>query len=300
VDLAKQQNQRAQHLCNQAFWPGLPEPPDASANLLREFRQTILEDPDNAPTGEAQMSISALEAPSNYLAFRMEMEALEHDLQLKVDVQQIPKPDPRKPLDEVKYILWKYKGTDGYPGLAPPGKDVSRAIGELASAPYEEQANWAAASRVADKLGPDRVEEILATMVHPPRLPKGTPALVWLPRVQLAAAQVAAQVDDGWEDSVRREALLSVLLGPSDWATEAAIRALAYIGWENEPYAPDIHDAFQILADNLPNTGFCCWEQTLFRCWLDLPHLYPQEREKLQEVLQEIEARGGEQEEEEG
>jgi len=169
-------------------------------------------------------------------------------------------------------------------------------VAELASAPFDEPANWAAASRVAEELGPARVGEVLAVMVHPPSLPAGVSALNWLPRVQRAAAQVAAQVDGGWEGSARREALLSVLLGPQDWTTEAAIRVLAHLGRENEAYAPDIHDAFQELSDNRPNAGHWSWELTLFRCWLQLPHLYPQEREALEKKVHALEAQGQEDE----
>jgi tetratricopeptide (TPR) repeat protein len=290
VELAKQGNERAQHLCHRAFGSGLPEPSDASANLLRQFRQTIVEDPKNAPVGEAQMALTSLEAPSNYLAFRLEMEALRHDLRLKVLVNRVPKPDPREPITDVKFVLWKYDGTDASPGLPPPAEDIVRRIAGLAAAPFEEQASWAAASRVAEEIGPSRVGEILAVMVYPPPVPRGSSALSWLPRVQLAAAQVAGQVDDGWDGSARREALRSVLLGPSDWATEAAIRVLARLGRENEALAPDVHDAFQQLADHRPDAGYCCWERTLFRCWLELPHLYPKEREAMERTLREIEA----------
>jgi hypothetical protein len=33
-----------------------------------------------------------------------------------------------------------------------------------------------------------------------------------------------------------------------DWTTEAAIRALTYLGCQYEPIAPDIHEAFQLLT----------------------------------------------------
>ena len=108
--------------------------------------------------------------------------------------------------------------------------------------------------------------------------------------MQRAAADVAAQVDGGWEGSARREALLSVLFGPQDWATKSVILALARLGRENEWFAPDIHDAFQKLADHRPDRGFCCWEKTLYRAWLELPHLFPAERTKLQATLRDLEA----------
>ncbi|HKB40028.1 MAG TPA: tetratricopeptide repeat protein [Gemmataceae bacterium] len=288
VELAKKGNQRAQNLHYLEFWARLPEPVDATANLVRQFRQTIIDDPKNAPTGEAKLTLSSLEAPSNYLACRLEMEALGHDLRLAVATDRVPEPDPRQPIVPVKFLLWKYDGTTASPGLPPPAEDVVRRIADLAAAPFDEQANWAAASRVAEALGPGRVGEILAAMVHPPAVPKGSSGLTWLPLVQRASAQVAAQVDAGWEGSARQEALLSVLLGPRDWATEAAIRALARLGRENEAYAPDIHDAFQQLADARPNAGYWAWVRTLFSCWQELPHLYPQEREELERTVREI------------
>ena len=85
---------------------------------------------------------------------------------------------------------------------------------------------------------------------------------------------------------------MSVLLGPSDWTTGAAIQVLSRLGRENEAIAPDIHDAFQQLANHRPDWGYCCWEYALFSHWLELPHLFPKEREDLQRTLRKIESRG--------
>jgi thioredoxin-like negative regulator of GroEL len=283
-------NHRAQHLWWLASGGGLPEPVDAAANLLRQFRDAIVEDPAKAPSGEAKMTLSCLEAPSNYLAIRLDMAALQHDLRVTVVSTHLPKPDPRQPMTQVKYLLWRYDDLTASPGLPPPGKDVAARIGDIAALPFDQQAYWAAASHAAADFGPGRVAEILAVMVHPPAVPTGSTALAWLPRVQFAAAAIAAQVDDGWEGSVRRDALYAVLHGPMDWTTEAAIRALTHLGCEQEPIAPDIHEAFQLLADHRPDIGHWSWVRTLFDCWQQLPHLYPQEREAMQQVLQEMNA----------
>lgn len=289
-DLAKKGNGRAQQLYHQLYFNALPEPVDATANCLRQIREMLLKEPQKGEGSTMSLTVSGLEAPSNTLAFRLEMEALKQDLRLDITVEEVAKPDPRVPIAEVKYLLWRYDGTDPSPVLPPPGKDVVQRIAAIARLPYDEDVCWAAASHVAEALGPERVEEVLATMVHPPAVPEGATALAWLPRVQHAAMQVAAQVDEGWDGSVRREALLSVLLGPQDWVTLAAVRALTRIARENEAYSPGIGEAFQQLADHRPYPGFCCWEQTLYQNWLELPHLFPREREELQKKLQEIEA----------
>lgn len=289
IAAAKGGNDRANALCWREFSGSLPEPTDATANLLRQFREMILNEPEKAPSGECQLGMSCLEAPSNYLAFRMEMTALGSDLRLTVSVEKVPDPDPRQPLGEVPFALWVYSGTDPAPGLPAPPADVTEKVAALAVARYEPDENWAAASRVAEELGPARVGEVLACMVHPPPCPAGTPALVWLPRVQMACAEIAAQVDEGWDGSARRGALLSVLHGPRDWATDAAIAVLGRLGRENEAFAPDIHDAFQKLADARPDAGHWGWVRPLFREWLTFQHLFPDERKALEKELRTLE-----------
>ena len=201
-----------------------------------------------------------------------------------------PRPTRAEPIAPVKYRLWTYSGTDPSPGLPSAPDDVTRAIADVASIGREDL-HWATASRLGEQLGPGRVGEVLAVMVHPPPVPAGEHALAWLPRVQRAAAEVVYWVNSGWEGSARSEALLSVLHGPQDWATVAAIRVLARLGRENERFAPDIHDAFGLLADHRPDSGDCCWERPLYRAWLSMPHLFPKEREQLEKKLRKIEAR---------
>ena len=90
-----------------------------------------------------------------------------------------------------------------------------------------------------------------------------------------------AQLDEGWDGSVRRAALYALLLGPRDWTTQAAIVALTRLASEEEAWALDIHEAFTRLDAARPDSGFVTYEHALFAFWLDLPHLYPNEREEL-------------------
>jgi len=288
VDLAKKGNGRAQQLYNQLYFNALPEPVDASANLLRQLREMLLKEDDETSGTTVKVTLSGLEAPSNTLAYRLEMEALGEEVGLDLTVEAVAKPDPRVPIAPVKYLLWTYDGTDPSPALPPPSEEVTSRIAEIARPPYDDDVSWAAASHAAEALGPQSAGEVLAVMVHPPPVPEGSTALAWLPRVQHAAMQVAAQLDQGWEGSARRDALFSALLGPQDWTTQAAIRALARLGRENEAFAPDIGEAFQQLANHRPIPGFCCWEYTLYENWLELPHLFPKEREELQKKLKKL------------
>lgn len=288
IELARNGNQRARQLYYRAFG-GLPEPADASARILRQVRTEILKYPEEAPKGEISIELGSLEAPSNYLAFELEMRALNYDLKLKVTADEVPQPDPRVPLHSCKYEIWKYDDMEARPALPEPGEDLRKKIAELAASRYDEMVNWASASRIAAEFGSERVADILAVMVYPPLPPPSQAVLKWLPRVQLAALQVAAQVDTGWDGSTRKDALLSVLYGPRDWITNAAIRVMTFIG-ESEPvHAAKISDAFTELTASRPRRGYCAWEHTLYTCWLRLPHLFESEREQIENVLFQLE-----------
>ena len=109
----------------------------------------------------------------------------------------------------------------------------------------------------------------------------GSHALAWLPRAQLAAAQVLAWIDEGWDGSARRKALLSLLYGPFDWTTGAAIRVLARIAIEEKDYALQIHQCFEVLERHLPTQGHWDWVQILYQEWRTIPFLFDQERDEM-------------------
>lgn len=168
-----------------------------------------------------------------------------------------------------------------HPALPPPSRETSSLIAALAAERYDPHTNWARASHVAQALGVERLTEILAVMVHPPTAPSGMAALAWLPRLQLAAAQVAGQVDEGWMGSERRDALMSLLYGPWDWTTCAAIRVLAWIAQEEPAHATDIHHAFERLEKHIPSDGHWDWIDVLYQQWQTIPCLFDTERKAM-------------------
>lgn len=296
IEAANTGNGRAGQLCAEAFG-AMSEPQDAGANILRQLREGLINNPqppadktaEPAKPNTVSMAVSSLEAPSNALAFALEFAAQGRLIELKMTFENIPQPDPREPVCPVAHPLWRYEGTRASAALPAPSADVQDRIAHLARAPYRPIADWAAASHAALALGPasgsDRSREVLACMVHPPASPPGVPALAWLPRVQLTAARVLAQLDEGWEASRRRELLLSVLFGPSDWATSAAIRAMAWIGSNEPAHALQIHLCFERLEAYRPDSGYCCWLADLYEAWQELPLLFDREREALKQKL---------------
>src|SRR5262249_53277310 len=251
--LAEEQpdNERAQRLAQQVMpYVGyLPDPPDVTAALQRAPEQDskgersrdarprrtregglvegearkgeLLE--EEARQGERGMypaTLPNLEAPSNYVAF-------EWLQRLDVTVARIQKPDPRLPRGRVDYLLWDFEGTRPRVAVTPPAPAVAHEVADLAAQPYRLDAWWGHARRLARQLGPARVEDLLGTMVYPPGVSRVDRPAAWVYRVQVAAALVLAHLDSGWEESVRRKALLALANGPMDWSVDAALVALA-------------------------------------------------------------------------
>lgn len=294
IDAAKADNERAYQLWFLASGAP-PQPNDASANVLRKIRDSLLDGSYNGSPGDSiTLRTSSLEAPSNVLAITLELAA--HGLagcKVEVTAESIARPDPRQPLGPVAHRLWRYEGDQAQPALPPPGEKVSALIAALAAKPYA-RANWAQASHVAAGLESDEALQVLATLVHPPAVPdRSIPALLWLTRVQSAAAQVLAHLDSGWEGSRRRELLLCALFGPSDWTTVAAIRVLAAIAHDQPAHALDIHTCFEHLESQRPDDGYCCWLEPLYESWQQLPLLFDHERETLRQKLAQLQEDDG-------
>ena len=271
-------NTRAHELLFREFG-AIEESGDASANALRQFRATWDAQPPGSTDGLTRLTLSTLESPSARLAIALELAALGRDPHFEVVVESVPQgADPRVPVAEVDWLLWTYDGTRAQPALAPPDPAVTALVAGLASRRWHPHDNWAQASHVAARLGPAAVEHLLAAMVHPAPVPPGTDALAWLPRVQMAAAMVVAQIDDGWEGSQRRAALRSLLLGPGDWTTATAISVLAWIARAEPAHAQDIHRLFEQRAAHLPAEGHWDWVPRLWQQGATLPWLTDAER----------------------
>jgi len=274
VELEKQGMWRARSLINQfRRWDGfLPEPSDATANALR----SVLEAEERGDS--MAIATSAVEAPSNMTAFRLA------GMDATISYNSVATPDPREPIADIEYTVWELDGEVLAPALPPPPPDVAAAVAEVAALDYERDRVWAAASLIPRRIADVTAEQLLSVVVHPPPVPPGPHApnvLAWLGRVQLAAADALAHLDEDWKPSKRRGALMSLLHGPMDWSTNAAILALTRLARAEPALSVDIGEAFAELEASRPDAGAVCWEQTLYWCWCDLPHLWDKERDAL-------------------
>jgi tetratricopeptide (TPR) repeat protein len=250
---------------SEAYLSYLPEPSDATVNLLRQVAER------RAPINQFEIELSSLESPSARLA--VELYQIEHfgRGKLSVRIEQVQQPDPRLPAGPVDFVLWRYEGTDPRPAVGPPSDDVARAVAVLAAEPFHADWWWEQASEFADTLDRGDLNDLLGTMVHPPPRPEAFPIWVWLQRVQLAAALVIAHLGPGWEGSPRQRVLFSLARGPMDWTVEAAIVALAQIARREPATLVSIAALYLELLQSLPSPGGIPYLRALLACAQRLP-----------------------------
>lgn len=238
-----------------------------------------------------EFEVSALEAPSAFLAAKRHLSALGFDpVEIKIEnVLQMQQPDPRQPLVEVEYKLWDYDGVNATPAVPPPADHVAQAIAELARRPFSIQ-NWPYhARKIAEQLGAEALDDVLRVMVDPPANPAEIAIWDWLHYVQIGAALTLVYMgSEPWADSRRRQALRALALGPLDWAVEGAIIALAQATREDSTAREDVIAIFRTLADHLPDHGMIPYKNALMASAMRIPAL---PREVAQHILQAFKAR---------
>lgn len=284
LDLAQKGNARARFLYLMQAGD-LLEPLEASCDTLRQLKELVIKEPDKVK-GEVTMTLTCLESPSNVTAFELEMKALKQEVRLVIEPPPVPRPDPRIPLDEIKYQIWKYEVTNASPVLPPPSEELLNAVAVLGNGRKATLEKWGEASKLAKKLGVERVSELLSVLTYPPPLPKKMAAVTWLPRIQFLIGMIIANIDQGWEGSERREALLSMLLGPRDWITLAAIRTMTRIAQVEPIYASQIHSEFEKLSKSRPDFGDCVWELCLYDNWRTIPGITEEEQAEFNKRVQ--------------
>ena len=263
----------------------LPAVEEATINSARQF----LRKRGNKPGKINRLYISSMESPSSRMAVEMAL-GVERG-SIPMEVGQIQKPDPRVPKQRVKYVLWRYDGTDPSPALPPPPESIVDEISRLARQPYNIDSWSRQAAEIAARIGPAQLESVLAVMVHPNTPPENEETWVWIPHLQLAAALVAAHIDNGWKGSLRREALLSLVLGPDDWTTVAGMVAMTQVAREpdNRDAAEEGYRILNNLASSIARPGYCCWESARLQCILHHPMCDDSARKMARQRLDELE-----------
>lgn len=279
------------------FLPRRPESVLAAVDAIREqVRQKGIEEMKKQPL---KLQLSSLEAPSAIRASAAQF--VELGLAVDVEIAGIPEPDPRQPTQKTVYEIFKYEGASTKPVLPPATEKTALAIARLAATRFHGP-TWAElARRTAKELTFEKVPELLSLMVIFPPLPRavlpdGKPAPSpfklgdWWFRVQVAVALTIAFIDDGWEDSVRKRALESMIFGPPDWITTAgivALTALANVDPAARPHAEGL--LYGMIRPASSPIELACVAQPLAHCLLQLPGLDADTKASFRELRSEME-----------
>lgn len=263
----------------------LPELREATINMLRSTIQFYGEN----KVSELGICTSNLDVPSCRLAIDLYQTQKFDRKNSTISILEIPTPDPRSPRQSVEYLLWRYQGNDFYPAVSPPSPSVAEAIAGIATFPYHIY-DWSIEARkIAANLNEDSVRDLLGVMVHPSVPPFNMEIWDWIHRLQVAAALTIAYLDEGWENSLRKKVLISLVNGPMDWATEAAIIALTQIARECVEATDDILELFIILLDTIPEPVYCPYLYGLICCCLRFDRVKNGMRTYLEEYKQRCE-----------
>jgi len=258
----------------QVYYTFLPGPGDASAKAGRAFARELSQVVHCCGQGlECSIGLESkyLEAPSVSMAFEATLRNMGARGSLDIKVEQVQQPDPRADKAQVQYRLWSYQGTTPsrvYPAADPRAQQV---IASIAGQLYRQDVWDAAAKSVAEQWGAAWLHGFLAVMTDPPPPPpdSGFESFYWTYRCQVAAALVLSHLGP-WETGPGRGALSSLVFGPSDWTSSAAIIALGFRAKENPARRPEIEQLFGWLKSQAPARGYTDWENVLAYVWLGL------------------------------
>jgi tetratricopeptide (TPR) repeat protein len=275
-------NHRAQELARQPepHVAALPEPSEAILNSLRQIMAERLE--------VQEAAVTSLEAPSAVLAVRQYMQETFGHADFSLTVLELQRPDPRFAHGSYEWVLWRYQGTDARPAFDPPDPAAAAAVASLGARPFDAGVWSFLARQIVADLGAAPVEDLLAAMVHPPPRPGEYTIWDWIQRAQVASAFLIARLDDGWEDSLRRRALISLARGPLDWSVGAAIVVLGQLALEEPAVRPEVDALYVELLSLRPRPGTVPYEGALVTWARRLPRPSPELRQGTDRLLAEM------------
>lgn len=212
------------------------------------------------PAADTPITVTLDVEPSPSAVWAFYMLLVRHHIEEppKVAVRR-PPPAPWAPEANPRLKLWRGTPLGPLPGLPEVAEEIAEAFGTIARQRFDLDAWGAFADVVVAHVSPLGLVDALAVMVHPPPVPEHVPPWVWLARVQIAGALVAARLPGGLA------ALLDVLWGPDDGTVEAAGLALADLARREEEHRVTISDAlYRRLNESSPEAGVrfplvCAW-----------------------------------------
>jgi hypothetical protein len=263
---------------------------DATTNALANF---VEENPKAKAPISLKMTSSHLESGSVLLALAL-LVGKPTD-KLPYTYKSRPRPSPFAPLTAEGFVLWRESESTAVQALAPPSAQTLELVGNMAKLPQPSMADLRIRARqlVHPQLDP---MELVAAMVHPPDLPPGSPPAFHVFHWQLCCAALVAELKpkEPWDASLRRDVLRTLIFGPPDWTTAAALIVLVEQALDDPCAMEDARDWLDELVQFAPNQGHCPWAKAVAYAHGSLPGLRPDLLSSLEPWLSQGESRENE------
>ncbi len=229
--------------CRAARQPDLETPRDATANAFRKSPT------QPKPGGGGSLAVAGWESPSNRLLAALYLASTSDVTKVDYTLAQCELPFDPASSRRGSTLLWVVRDGVLVQGVPEPPVELRRAIAAVAREGGAFDDLWDEAAQLASTLELRRAPEIAAAMVHPPTDPDW---LLTLPdglfRYQVACACVLAALPEGWETT--RPVFESLVFGPIDWSSSAAIIALGQLAQRDSRAA---RDALALLSEVVPD-----------------------------------------------
>lgn len=251
----------------------LPGPGDAAANYGREVAAElahVLQCCGDSASLQFTIRSKFPESPSAQIAFDVAIRGYgAHSARMHVEVERFQTPDPRADKGPVPMPIFTLHNNVVRAVYTSADPQAQNAVGRIAYLPFRKDMWDPAAYQAAQAAGPAAAAAILAVLTNPPAPPPDFDGITWTYRCQIAAALILSHMGP-WETGPARGALYSLASGPSDWATSAAIIALAWRAGDSPSIRAEVIGAFQWLRSIIPAEGFTPWEEALANAWLGM------------------------------
>lgn len=209
-----------------------------------------------------------LDSPSVEIAFDLAMRRLGADGSLTVQVETIQQPDPRADKAQVSTPIWRWDGATLARALPAGDPEAQEAIASVARQHFRRDIWDPAAEAVAERFGAKGYSALLSVLLDPPVPGEDDPydAFAWTWRCQVATAVTLSHLGP-WQTGSARAALYSMVYGPSDWITGAAIVAFTWRAAERPEIREEVVPIFKWLRSIVPADGYTGWELVLAEAW---------------------------------
>ena len=222
----------------------------ATVAVLNQVKDLVRED---ASIRGITFKVNTLEPPSVELAIQSMLDEAKSSLDFECVASSIPKPDPRESF--AKRPLWKFSGNKSAAAVPKPDDGLMNRVADVVRSSRDCLESWTCAKERSTEFTVDQVEPLLSVMVFPPPNPSDLEATQWVRRTQLAAAQLATNVEKFHGVSIADSKVGDVINGPLDWIVDSAMVALAQRAKEEDELIDEVRSIVQRVATRVPSDG---------------------------------------------